>query len=149
MARGHIAVTLEAVRAPRGIETPRQRSTRAIGRTTPCLLGLFRLVVLLAPVRHPAPWPTRRAAWDANAEATGASALAAVRAHRRARWNCAESAATTDLIHIPRPLWNRRTDLLAYAARLAKVEADDKANGRTITGPPVAAPRIVADQWTR
>ena len=116
VARWNLEVTFEEVRAHLGFETQRQWSARAVGRTTPCLLGLFSLVVVLALTLHPQQLPIRRAAWYAKEEATFADALAAVRGHLRQRWNCAESAAAADLIPIPRPLWNSLTELLAYAA---------------------------------
>jgi hypothetical protein len=114
--RWNLEVTFEEVRAHLGFETQRQWTTRALGRTTPCLLGLFSLVVLLARALHPERLPIRQAAWYAKEEATFADALAAVRAHLRATWNCRESAPPTDLVQIPRPLWTTLSDLLAYAA---------------------------------
>jgi hypothetical protein len=116
VARWNIEVTFEEARAHLGIETQRQWSTRAIGRTTPGLLGVFSLVVLLAQTLHPEALPTRQAAWYAKDEATFADALAAVRTHLRARWNCHESAPHPEFVQIPRPLWDSLTDLLAYAA---------------------------------
>ena len=116
VARWNIEVTFAEMRAHLGFETQRQWSTRAMGRTTPCLLGLFSLVVLLAKALHPDRVPTRQAAWYAKEEASFADALAAVRAHLRARWQFADSAPAPDLIQIPRPLWDSLTELLAYAA---------------------------------
>jgi hypothetical protein len=40
-------VTFEEVRAHLGFETQRPGSGRTLGRTTPCLLGLLSMVVLL------------------------------------------------------------------------------------------------------
>jgi hypothetical protein len=116
VARWNIEVTFEEVRAHLGLETQRQWTTRAIGRTTPCLLGLFSLVVLLATTLHPQDLPTRQAAWYAKAEASFADALAAVRGHLRHHGNYQESAANVEMVQIPRPLWDSLTDLLAYAA---------------------------------
>jgi hypothetical protein len=116
VARWNIEVTFEEVRAHLGMETQRQWTTRAIGRTTPCLLGLFSLVVVLAKTLHPQDLPTRHAAWYAKEEATFADALAAVRGHLRTNWNSRASASTVEMIQIPRPLWDSLTDLLAYAA---------------------------------
>jgi hypothetical protein len=45
---GQLEVTLEEVQAHLGVETQRQRSDKAILRTTPVLLGLFSLVTLWA-----------------------------------------------------------------------------------------------------
>jgi hypothetical protein len=79
--RWHIETAFEEVRAHLGLETQREWSTRAVGRTVPCLLGLFSVVVLLAQVLHPEHLPTRRTAWYAKSEATFIDALAAVRRH--------------------------------------------------------------------
>jgi hypothetical protein len=116
VARWHIEVTFEETRAHLGLETQRQWSTAAQGRTTPCLLGLFSLVVLLAKTLHPQHLPTRHAAWYAKEEATFADTLAAVRGHLRTHWQFPESAAAGEMVQIPRPLWDSLTDLLAYAA---------------------------------
>src|SRR5689334_19089293 len=46
--RWQVEVTFREARDHLGVETQRQGSARAIARTTPCLLGLFSLVALLA-----------------------------------------------------------------------------------------------------
>ncbi len=46
--RWQLEVTFREVRDHLGVETQRQWSDRAIARTTPCLLGLFSIVALLA-----------------------------------------------------------------------------------------------------
>jgi len=76
-----IEVTFEEARAHLGLETQRQWSTPAIARTTPCLLGLFSLVALMAHALHPTHLPTRQSAWYPKAEPTFVDALAAVRRH--------------------------------------------------------------------
>jgi len=81
LQRWNIEVTFEEARAHLGLETPRQWTTRAVGRTTPCLLGLFSVVVLLAYAMYPDQLPTRAAAWYAKPDATFIDALAAVRRH--------------------------------------------------------------------
>jgi hypothetical protein len=48
--RWQLEVTFREVRDHLGVETQRQWSDRAIARTTPCLLGLFSVVTLLAAV---------------------------------------------------------------------------------------------------
>jgi len=116
VARWNLEVTFEEVRAHLGFETQRQWSTTAIGRTPPCLLGLFSLVVLLAKTLHPQELPTRQAAWYAKDEATFADALAAVRRHLHTHGNYPQSASDAECVQIPRPLWTSLTDLLAYAA---------------------------------
>jgi hypothetical protein len=77
--RWNIEVTFEEARAHLGLETQRQWTTRAVSRTTPCLLGLFSVVVLMAHAAHPNHLPTRQAAWYPKPEATFGDALAAVR----------------------------------------------------------------------
>ena len=106
VARWNIEVTFEEVRAHLGLETQRQWSTTAMGRTTPCLLGLFSLVVLLAKTLHPQTLPTRQTAWYVKEDATFADALATVRGHLRTSWNYQESAPDGEMVQIPRPLWD-------------------------------------------
>ncbi len=48
--RWNIEVTFQEARVHLGIETQRQWTKRAVERTTPCLFGLFTLVVLLPVV---------------------------------------------------------------------------------------------------
>ncbi len=116
VGRWNIEVTFEEARAHLGLETQRQWTTRAIGRTTPCLLGLFSLVVVLADRLHGAALPTRRAAWYPKAEATFSDALAAVRRHLWSRGNCAASPADPDPPQFPPPLWESVFEAAAYAA---------------------------------
>jgi len=59
IARWNIEVTFEELRAHLGFETQRQWSDKAIERTTPCLFGLFSLVVLMAKILHPETLPVR------------------------------------------------------------------------------------------
>ena len=57
--RWQMEVTFQEVRAHLGVETQRQWSDLAIARTTPCLLGLFSVVTLLAAQltpKHGEPW---------------------------------------------------------------------------------------------
>src|SRR3954471_24503407 len=46
--RWQVEITFRDVRDPLGVETQRQWSDKAIARTTPCLLGLFSLITLMA-----------------------------------------------------------------------------------------------------
>ena len=116
VGRWNLEVTFEEARAHLGLETQRQWSTRAIGRTTPCLLGLFSLVTLLAHALHPRDLPTRQAAWYPKGEASFADALAAVRRHLWSRWNSTDSPGDADLLPIPRPLWESLHEVVCYAA---------------------------------
>jgi len=79
LGRWAMEVTFEEARRHLGIETQRQWSRTAIERTTPCLFGLFTLVVVLAQHLHGTTTPIRRSAWHAKDEATFVDLLAAVR----------------------------------------------------------------------
>ena len=83
--RWQLEVTFRKVRDHLGVETQRQWSDKAIARTTPCLLGLFSVVTLLATClsRHAnlqvstAAWYNK--AWHNKQRPTLADTLAAVR----------------------------------------------------------------------
>jgi len=116
VGRWNIEVTFEEVRAHLGFETQRQWSARAIGRTTPCLLGLFSVVVLMAKLLHPHALPVRYNAWYNKEEATFSDALAAVRAHLWSRMHYANSPQLQQTSLIPTALWHRVQQVLCYAA---------------------------------
>lgn len=116
VSRWNIEVTFEEVRTHLGLETQRQWSTRAIARTTPCLLGLFSLVVLLAQALHPDRLPTRQAAWYPKAERTFVDALAAVRRHLWARLNSPTPSAALDSLNSTSHLFDMLVEVACYAA---------------------------------
>lgn len=116
VGRWNIEVTFAEARAHLGFETQRQWSDRAIARTTPCLLGLFSLVTLIARVLHPDTLPTRQAAWYPKAEPTFADALAAVRRHLWASHNSDTSAVSPDHPPIPGPWRETLYEAACYAA---------------------------------
>jgi len=73
-------VTFREVRDHLGVETQRQWSNKAIARTTPCLLGLFTIVTLLAArLDHRTRLRVSAAAWYRKKHPTFSDALAAVR----------------------------------------------------------------------
>jgi len=78
--RWPLEVTFEEVRAHLGVETQRQWSDLAIERTTPALLGLFSLVVLLTQALYPTGvLPLPQTAWYRKTHATFHDLLAIVR----------------------------------------------------------------------
>ena len=78
--RWQVEATFREVRDHLGIETQRQWSDLAIARTTPCLLGLFSLVTLLAARLSPrARLAVATAAWYRKKHPAFADTLAAVR----------------------------------------------------------------------
>jgi hypothetical protein len=78
--RWQVEVTFREVRDHLGVETQRQWSDRAIARATPCLLGLFSIVTLLATrLGHHARLRVAAAAWYHKKRPTFADTLAGVR----------------------------------------------------------------------
>jgi hypothetical protein len=114
--RWQVEVTFHEVRTHLGVETQRQWADLAIARTTPTLLGLFSVVTLLAQALsvHQTVTP-RQAAWYAKSTPTFADALALVRSHLWRHTHFSLSQKDSDLIQIPRPLFECLTDTLCYA----------------------------------
>ena len=80
--RWQVEVTFREARDHLGVETQRQWSDRAVARTTPCLLGLFSIVTLLAArLDRRARFGVRTDAWYRKPRPTFADTLAAVRRH--------------------------------------------------------------------
>ena len=115
--RWQLEVTYEEARAHLGVETQRQWSERAILRTTPALLGLFALVTLLAhQLLRGRALPVRQAAWYTKMQPTFVDALALVRRHLWPATLSYMSPAHPEMVEIPRALFDRLTDTLAFAA---------------------------------
>ncbi|HEX8375602.1 MAG TPA: transposase [Geminicoccaceae bacterium] len=96
--RWQVEVTFREVRDHLGVETQRQWSDRAIARTTPCLLGLFSIVTLLAARLGPqARLRVPATAWYRKRRPTFSDTLAAV---RRQFW-CEQGLLTSR--HSPEP----------------------------------------------
>jgi hypothetical protein len=113
--RWTIETTFEESRAHLGLETQRQWSDRGIERTTPCLLGLYSVVALLAHALHPdGKIPVQRAAWYPKPHATFADVLAAVRHHVWSDVGYLTSADAPDLIAIPRSDLSRLVQAACY-----------------------------------
>jgi hypothetical protein len=78
--RWQLEVTFREVRDHLGVETQRQWSDKAVARTTPCLLGLFSIVTLLAArLGHHARLRVSATAWYHKSHPTFSDTLAAVR----------------------------------------------------------------------
>ncbi len=115
--RWQLEVTFEDARTHLGIETQRQWSDLAILRTTPALLGLFSLVTLFAhQLLQGQSLPARRAAWYQKSVPTFSDTLAFVRQHLWPASLSYMSPAHPDMVEIPRALFERLTDTLAFAA---------------------------------
>jgi hypothetical protein len=115
--RWTVEVTFHEVRAHLGVETQRQWSDLAILRTTPALLGLFSLVTVFAQqLLEGQPFPVRQAAWYSKALPTFSDTLAFVRQHLWPSSCFSVSSCEHDTVHIPRALFERLVDTLAFAA---------------------------------
>jgi len=115
VSRWNIEVTFEELRAYLGFETQRQWSERAIERTTPCLFGIFSLIVIIAKTLHPQELPIRQAQWYQKDEATFSDALAAVRRHLWDATNNSDSSKSDDTILIPRSALFSLLDVACYS----------------------------------
>jgi hypothetical protein len=117
VSRWQVEVTFQETRAHLGVETQRQWSDLAILRTTPALLGLFSLVTLwahdLAPDHTFAP---RTAAWYPKPDLTFSDVIAAVRREIWTQQISFTSRQGGETVKIPRQVWTRMVNALAYAA---------------------------------
>jgi DDE superfamily endonuclease len=110
-------VTFEEARAHLGVETQRQWSDLAILRTTPALLGLFSLVTVFAhQLLQGNNLAARGAAWYQKPLPTFSDTLALVRGQLWPVSISWMSPPKDDVVIIPKALFDRLTDTLAYAA---------------------------------
>jgi len=117
VSRWQLEVRFQDSRAHLGVETQRQWSDLAIIRTTPALLGLFSLVTLWThDLAGALPLSARTAAWYPKVHCTFSDAIAAVRRQIWQQQICCLSRLHRDVIEIPRQLWERAENALAYAA---------------------------------
>jgi hypothetical protein len=115
--RWTVEVTFHEVRDHLGVETQRQWSDLAILRTTPALLGLFSLVTIFAQqLLDGQSFPVRQAAWYCKALPTFSDTLAFVRQHLWPSAFFSVSSTEGDTVQIPRALFERLVDTLAFAA---------------------------------
>jgi len=115
--RWTVEVTFHEVRAHLGVETQRQWSDLAILRTTPALLGLFSLVTIFAQhLLDGQAFPVRQAAWYCKPLPTFSDTLAFVRQHLWPSAFFSVSSPDADIVQIPRALFDRFVETLAFAA---------------------------------
>ena len=115
--RWRVEVTFAEVRRHLGVETQRQWSALAILRSTPCLMGLFSLVTLMAEaLASQGRLSVRQAAWYAKEHPSFSDALAGVRSRLWQQVYFSMSGPRTEMLKIPKPLFERLTGALAYAA---------------------------------
>jgi DDE superfamily endonuclease len=115
--RWTMEVTFEEARAHLGMETQRQWNARAIARTTPALLSLYAIVTLTTHLLiEKGATCGRSTAWYRKTRLTFADALALVRRHVWEHLHFSMSHQETDMMKIPRALFERFTEALCYAA---------------------------------
>jgi len=115
--RWTMEVTFEEARAHLGMETQRQWNDRAIARTTPALLSLYTIITLTAQLLiEKGATCVRHTAWYGKTRPTFADAIALVRRQLWEHIHFSMSQQETDLMKIPRPLLERFTEALCYAA---------------------------------
>jgi hypothetical protein len=115
--RWTLEVTCEEARAHLGMETQRQWNDRAIARTTPALLSLYAIISLTAHllIEKGATW-VRSTAWYRKTHPTFSDAIALVRRQLWEHIHFSTSLQQTDLIKMPRELFERFIDAVCYAA---------------------------------
>jgi DDE superfamily endonuclease len=115
--RWQLETTFAEVRAKLGVESQRQWSDLAIARTTPCLLGLFSLVTLLATDLHKrGKLQVRLSAWYRKPQLTFSDTIAAVRQQLWTDSLFAWSPKSQDPMETAHLLLHHLTEALCYAA---------------------------------
>ena len=114
--RWTMEVTFEEARAHLGMETQRQWNDRAIARTTPALLSLFSIVTLTAHLLiEKGASGVRSTAWYAKTQPTFSDAIALVRRQLWDHLHFSTSQHETDMVKMPRELFERFMDAMSYA----------------------------------
>ena len=113
--RWQVEVTFEETRRHLGIETNRQWSAKAIGRTTPCLFGLFSLIAMVAQeLEEQGKLKMRQAVWYHKELATFSDAIGCVRQQIWEWQSFQTSGAKVEMIKIPRSYLECLTDTLCF-----------------------------------
>lgn len=117
LRRWTIEVTLEEARAHVGMETQRQWHERAMARTTPALLSLYAMITLTAHLFiQKGATCVRTTAWYVKSSPTCSDAMALVRRHVWDHSHFSTSQQETDMMKIPRALFERFIDVVCDAA---------------------------------
>jgi len=105
--RWQVEVTFEESRRHLGIETQRQWSDKAIGRTTPCLFGLFSFITMMAQeLAKTQKLKIRSAVWYEKRVATFSDAIGCVRQQIWEQESFQTSENEWEMIKIPRSFLN-------------------------------------------
>lgn len=115
--RWTVEVTLKEVRTHLGVETQRQWSDKAIGRTTPCLMALFSITALWADkLERREGIAPEQTGWYEKKRPTFSDALAAVRKQLWANHNFCTSGPEGQTVEISSRWLNFLIHTLARAA---------------------------------
>jgi hypothetical protein len=115
--RWTLEVTFEEARAHLGMETQRQWSERAIARTTPALLSLYAIITLTTQLLiEKGATCGRSTAWYRKTRPTFSDAIALVRRQLWEHIHFSTSSQETEMIKMPRELFERFIDAVCYAA---------------------------------
>lgn len=108
-------MTFEETRRHLGIETQRQWSDKAIGRTTPCLYGMFSVITMVAQeLSKGGKLKIRSAVWYDKELATFSDAIGCVRQYLWEKRSFQTSIKEVEMIKIPRPYLECLTDTLCF-----------------------------------
>jgi hypothetical protein len=114
--RWQVEVTFEESRRHLGIETQRQWSDKAINRTTPCLMGMFSLITMMAQeLSESGKLKIRSAIWYQKETATFSDAIGCVRQQIWEFESFQTSKIEVEIIKIPRSFLENLTDTLCFA----------------------------------
>lgn len=117
LKRWQLEVTFEETRRHLGIETQRQWSAQAIGRTTPCLYGLFSLITIMAQgLSKSGKLKMRQAIWYQKEMATFSDAIGCVRQCLWEWQSFQTSVKEVEMIKIPRSYLECLTDTLCFVS---------------------------------
>lgn len=113
--RWQVEVTFEESRRHLGLETNRQWSDKAIQRTTPCLMGMFSLIAMVAEeLSKQGKLKMRQAIWYQKQMATFSDAIGCVRQQIWEWQSLQTSGAEVEMIKIPRQYLECLTDTLCF-----------------------------------
>lgn len=115
--RWSVEVAFEEAREHMGVETQRQWSEKAIGRTTPALFGLYTIVTMLAMrMSEGGDIPVGQTAWYKKKEATFSDCIALVRRRMWQARKLVKSGEKADFINFVSENYELLIDSLPLAA---------------------------------
>ena len=112
IVRWNIEVTFEEMRAQLGFEEQKHWSEKAINRTTPCLFGMFSIIVLIGMKLYPNELPTRYSIWEEKEDASFGDVLGAVRLYIWEEQGIEMLSEARKEIKIPKEVWQAVLSIL-------------------------------------